>query len=204
MSISPWLLAASVSFVSGADAGTWETLWWSPDQLGQRALDQGNYEQAAALFEDPYRKGWALYQLADYKSAEVYFRKLQTGEGYFYLANTLVMQEKYKEALKFYGKSIELSGSSDAVEKNLAVAKARLAAANKVNANARDVNDEGTAMLQVGVKGTVQNKPDTLIDPLVYSEEELNAWLAKVKSSPEKLLKAKFELQSQEKMIDAL
>lgn len=59
-------------------------------------------------------------------------------------------------------------------------------------------------MLQVGAKGSVKKKQHLNIDPLKYSEEELNVWLNKVKSSPEKLLKTKFELQAQEKMLDEL
>ena len=61
---------------------------------------------------------------------------------------------------------------------------------------------DGQIMLQAGAKGSATTKKQSLIDPLIYSEEELNVWLDKVKSSPEKLLKTKFELQSQEKLID--
>lgn len=203
-SFLPLLFVTSIGYSPNTMAAGWDEIWWSADQLGQKALGQGDYQTAASSFDDPYRKGWSLYQLGDYQAAEGQLRKVETGEGYFYLANALAMQSKYKEALRFYGESIKAKGNFPAAQHNLGIVKDKIASSNKVSANQRNVNDDGQVMLQVGAKGNVKKKQHLNIDPLEYSEEELDAWLNKVKSSPEKLLKTKFELQAQGKMLDEL
>ncbi|WP_295890625.1 VWA domain-containing protein [uncultured Vibrio sp.] len=214
--VMPVLLGLSLSVVNPVQAETvtmdsrqyevtvWDELWWSGDQLGQKAVNMGDYHQAAKRFEDPLLKGWAFYQLGEYAEAETQFRGVDSAQGYFYLANSLAMQEKYKTALTAYGQAIAKKDNFSEAKYNAELVKQQLALTNKLSANERRVSDEGQAILQVGVKGKANKKEHIHIDPLKYSAEELNLWLEKVKSSPDKLLKTKFELQSQEKMIDAL
>ena len=52
----------AVGTAQPASAQTWEDLWLTPDQQGQRALQQGDNEAAAALFEDPDWAGTAAYR----------------------------------------------------------------------------------------------------------------------------------------------
>jgi Ca-activated chloride channel family protein len=200
----PVLFVAGITYSPASSALTWDEIWWSGDQLGQKAVEQGNYEQAVSYFDDPFMKAWSLYQLADYENAETLFRQVETANGYFYLANSLAMQEKFKQALEVYGKAIKLGGDSKAIEINVTRVMAKMASSNKVSANERTVEDQGQIILQVGARGNVKKKQHLNIDPLIYSDEELNVWLNKVKSSPENLLKTKFELQAQEKMLDEL
>ena len=41
---------------------TWAGLWFTPDQSGQRLMDQEEFEAAAQAFEDPMRVGVAWYR----------------------------------------------------------------------------------------------------------------------------------------------
>lgn len=212
LSVAPLLLVVMASSYSPtACAFSWDELWWSADQRGQQALNRGEVEQAAELFADPYLKGWSLYQLGDYSAAEQQFRQALAQANLttatethcqFYLANALAMQQQYKQALKHYGVLLSQNKGGAEAQYNAALVRERLAQTNKISANKRQVDDAGQVMLQVGAKGKVERKHHNHLEPLSYSEPELNAWLNKVSSSPAELLKTKFELQSQRKLID--
>jgi Ca-activated chloride channel family protein len=53
----------------GAQAGTWDDLWLTPDQQGQRAFDKGDFAAASNAYQDTGRKAAALYRSGDYAAA---------------------------------------------------------------------------------------------------------------------------------------
>lgn len=76
------------------------------EQRGIEALEQGDYESAINLLEDPYRKGIAYYKAGNYEQAEEQFRQSSRPEvassAEYNLGNALAQQEKYQEAMKVY------------------------------------------------------------------------------------------------------
>lgn len=82
---------------SGAQAGTWENLWLTPDQQAQRAYDAGDYADAAALYSSPDAKGAALYREGDFANAAQQF----AGED-FNRGNALAKSGAFEEALAAY------------------------------------------------------------------------------------------------------
>ncbi|EGR2721700.1 hypothetical protein DUG83_09400, partial [Vibrio parahaemolyticus] len=88
---------------------------------------------------------------------------------------------------------------------NSNIIKKQLEEASKLpDNNVNKAEDEYVIQLQQGARSKENLKPKVAIDASIYSEEELNTWLGKVKSAPDKMLKTKFELESQRKMIDEL
>lgn len=60
-----WLVLIMIALLpvpQDAMALGWNDLWQTPDQQGQKALQEGNPELAASLFDDPAWKAEALYQ----------------------------------------------------------------------------------------------------------------------------------------------
>ena len=85
-----------------AMALTWDDLWLTPDQQGQKALDKGDAKQAATKFTDPSWKASAEYKAGDYQKALEDFAQDSTVEGLYNKANALVKLNKIPEAMVAY------------------------------------------------------------------------------------------------------
>jgi len=48
---------------------SWQDLWSTPDQRGQRLMEAGHYAEAATQFADPMRRGVAQFRAGDFKAA---------------------------------------------------------------------------------------------------------------------------------------
>jgi Ca-activated chloride channel family protein len=85
-----------------AHASWWSDLWKTPDQQGFQALQQGEPERAATLFEDPQWKGVADYRGGDYEGADRKFSADTSAAGTYNRGNALAHQGKYEEAIAAY------------------------------------------------------------------------------------------------------
>ena len=72
-----------------ATAQTWNDLWLTPDQQGQRALQQGDDKTAAELFENPDWAGTAAYRNGDYESAVNHFDDTSNADTLYNRGNAL-------------------------------------------------------------------------------------------------------------------
>lgn len=84
------------------------------DQKGKKALSQQQYEKAAELFQDPYRKGIAHYRAGDFAAAEQAFQAAEGGQSEerpegnarYNLGNSLFQQQRYQEAIDAYDRAL--------------------------------------------------------------------------------------------------
>ena len=100
------------------------------EQLGRQALENGDYETASQTFKDPYRKGVACYKSGNYADAEKYFRESMREEvassaGYN-LGNSLVYQQKLKEAVTAYEDVLKKWPEHTKAKENLELVKKML------------------------------------------------------------------------------
>ena len=80
----PLLLMAQPQPVRAAG---WDDLWLTPDQQGQRALQQGDSEQAVNLFERPDWAGTAAYQGEDFATAANKFAEGDDADSWYNRGN---------------------------------------------------------------------------------------------------------------------
>ncbi len=104
-----------------ATAQTWEKLWLTPDQRGQRALQQGENEAAAKLFEDPGWAGAASYRSGDYESASEHFNREDSADSLYNRGNALARAGRIDEAIEAYQQSLELEPDQADAGENLAL-----------------------------------------------------------------------------------
>ena len=98
-----------------ADAAWWGDLWSTRDQQGYDALQQGEPERAATLFENPQWQGVANYRSGDYSGAEQRFSADQSPRGSYNRGNALAGQGKLKDAIAAYDATLEVfPGDEDA------------------------------------------------------------------------------------------
>lgn len=106
-----------------AAAQSWDDLWLTPDQQGQRALQQGNAEAAASLFRNPDWAGTAAYQSGDYEAAVEKFANAQDANSLYNRGNALARAGKLDEAIAAYEESLKLQPEQADASDNLELLK---------------------------------------------------------------------------------
>lgn len=85
-----------------AHASWWNDLWQRPDQQAMHALQAGEPERAATLFEDPQWQGVARYRGADYAGADQRFATDPSPAGSYNRGNALALQGRLQDAIAAY------------------------------------------------------------------------------------------------------
>ena len=186
-----WLLAFSIGFqLAPAEANALTDAFFTPDQQGRWAFEHEHFPQAAAHFVDPYWKGIAAYNAADYDLALASFARLDTPQAYFYLGNIYVRRFKFDQAIAAYTQALKMQPQFPEATANLALAIALQKDTDSAEQNAPEVKPDEIKMDKVPGKG--QSKP-------VETEQAASdaLWLQNLSTSPAKFLKQKFSLQDQ-------
>ena len=188
----PGLLLALLLGTSAepARAGALADAFFTADQQGRWAFEQGHYPQAAAHFHDPYWKGVAAYQAADFQAALASLGKLNTAPAWFYQGNSYVRLFKFPQAIAAYQQVLRLQPGFAEAKANLALAEALL----------KDYEAQQQA-------GTPDEKADKVVEDQTPSaggqqQQQKTAqaasdqlWLNNLTTSPAQFLKRKFALQ---------
>jgi len=173
-----------------AQANALTDAFFTPDQQGRWAFEHEHFPQAAAHFVDPYWKGIAAYNAADFDLALASFARLETPQAYFYLGNIYVRRFKFDEAIAAYEQALKLQPQFPEATANLALAIALQKDTESAEQNAPEVKPDEIKMDKAPGKGqskaveTQQAASDT-------------QWLENLTTSPAKFLKQKFSLQDQ-------
>lgn len=174
---------------------TWWSLWFTPDQQGQRLMKRRDFPAAAETFRDPMRQGVAWFQAGEFEKAEQAFTRSATPEAEFNRGNCLIMRGKYDAAIERFDRALELRPNWEDAEVNRSIAVAR---AKLTEQKGGDMGDQ-----KIGADEIVFDKKkdaggqDTETEgnqPL--SDAEMQAlWLRKVQTKPADFLKSKFAYQ---------
>lgn len=106
----------------------WQDLWQRPDQQGAKALQQGDAEKAAELFNNPKWQAAANYKAGKYEeAAKQYAQGTSTqntsnqnnyANNHYNHGNALARSGKLQEALDAYQKALELDPKMDDAQFN--------------------------------------------------------------------------------------
>ena len=107
--------------VHADSALSWQALWSTPHQQGQRLLEQNKPLQAADTFHNPGWQGVAYYRAGDYQKAGKAFEKVEKPDSrtFYNRANTAVRLKQYKRAIELYKKAIRHDPDNTAAYKNM-------------------------------------------------------------------------------------
>lgn len=191
-------LVLSVSIWTPSAKADWSHVWWTSDQLGQKAMNQKQYAEAGGLYEDNYRKGRAFYLARQYQNAVAAFRGVDTAEGNFYLANSLAQLQQYQRALHYYERALQQDPTIDAARKNIVTVKATLEEIRKkqgVRQKADNHSDFSFLKIEQ-VRAKTNHEPAESIKAM--DDSEIDNWMKQVDTSPKEMLKSLFILQAQE------
>lgn len=191
------LLTLSATFWTTPVKADWQHLWWTGDQLGQKALAERQYAKAAQHFTDNYRKGRAYYLAKDYPRAAAALQGVESAEGYFYLANSLAQMQQFQPALNYYQRALEKAPDMQQAKENADQVRALLKAAqNQKRFRQKADNHTDFSFMKIEQQHVKTEQPTAGSKKM--SDAELKGWLSKVDTSPKEMLKSLFLLQAQE------
>ncbi len=163
----------------------------TPDQQGRWAFEHHHYPEAAARFVDPYWKGIAAYNAADYDLAQTTFSAMNTPQAAFYLGNIHVRRFKFDDAISAYQHALQLQPDFPEASANLALAIALKKDTESAANNTPEVKPDEVKFDKAPGKG--QSKA-------IQTQQANNdaLWLQNLTTSPATFLRRKFSLQDQE------
>jgi Ca-activated chloride channel family protein len=114
-----------ISISSSTMAFDWTDLWLTPDQQGQRLLDQGEYQQAAGKFTTPESIGAAFFLAGDFEKAATVLGRSASAEAHYNRGNAHIMLGEYDAAIEAYQSALSKRPDWPEAEQNLQIATLR-------------------------------------------------------------------------------
>lgn len=188
----------TITGITALVAITWAGLWFTPEQSGQRLMDQEEFEAAAQAFEDPMRVGVAWYRAGEFEKAEQAFARVPSAEAEFNRGNCLVMQGKYEAAVKRFDRALELRPDWEDAQVNREVAAIR---ADRTRQEGGDMGDQKIGADKIVFDNQKKGgSQETEVDQQqAMSQSEMQAmWLRRVQTKPADFLRSKFAFQLSE------
>jgi Ca-activated chloride channel family protein len=194
------LVAATLLMCSQGVQADWLSWWLTPDQQGERLMQQGEYAQAAKHFSTPQRMATAFFMAGDFVSAAAVFGRVPGPIGAYNRGNAQVMLGDYAAAAESYERAIALRPDwSEAIEnRDLALARLALLAPPKDDAGGTGGMLEADEIV-LDSSGRVANSENAEV--IEAAEQNLNdegmrsLWLRRVETRPGDFLAAKFNAQ---------
>jgi len=119
-------LLVLLPFPRPAAAFDWQSLWQSPDQRGQQAFQQQNYQAAAEQFDNPNWRAAAQYKAGQYQAAADTLKNAQTANEYYNRGNALAKAGQLQEAIEAYQQALKLEPKHADAEYNKALLEKQL------------------------------------------------------------------------------
>ncbi len=196
-------LLITIAFLTQAPSAMaidWADLWLTPDQQGQRLMDQGEYQQAAGKFTTPESIGAALFMAGDFESAASILGRSPSAEANYNRGNAHIMLGDYEAAIEAYQSALSKRPGWIDAEQNLQIATLR----KQALAPPEDDFGGTGGMLEADEfvfdqTGRVnKSSSEQVIDAAdqQLSEDAMRAmWLRKVETRPADFLAARFNYQ---------
>ncbi|RTZ17635.1 VWA domain-containing protein [Vibrio aquaticus] len=100
--------------------------WINNDQQAMALYEQGQYDQAAELFEDPSWKGAAQYNANNFEAAIDTFKGLDNADAQYNLANAYAQSGQLEQAAELYQSLLDTNPNHQDAQHNLDVVKKAL------------------------------------------------------------------------------
>lgn len=168
------------------------------DQRGQRLLEREEFDAAAQVFEDPFRRAVALSLAGDFKRSASLFSTIPGPEAAYNQANMLVMQGNYESAVSRYDRALALKPDWLPAVTNRAIAAGRAARLITVGGEMTGGKlgaDEIVFDQSSSPSNSSKDNEETVVGDTLSDSELQAIWLRQVQTTPREFLKSKFAFQ---------
>ncbi|SFH94042.1 vWA domain-containing protein [Albimonas pacifica] len=112
--------AAPGLFDLGGPVAGW---FLTPDQQGDVAARRREYDRAAALYADPYRRGWAQYRDGQYKAAVETLARLESADAAMLQGLASIRAQAYRDGVRAFETALRRDPQDADAAANLALAR---------------------------------------------------------------------------------
>lgn len=172
--------------------------FWTPDQQGQRAFDNTDFDTAAARFEDPMWRALALYRDGQYEAAAEAYATLPSAEAAFGEGMARLRNRQYRPGVRAFERALELRSDYPDAERNLMIAQAIVTYVEDAQAQSDTGEDTG-----IGADDTVMDNESgqgelTMIEPETDGPglESAEQWMRSVETDVSDFLATRFKLEA--------
>ena len=187
------LMAGSAMLGQPAD------FWLTRDQQADRLLDDEKYLEAAELYTDPLRQGFAYYRGGEFEAAAGAFARFDEPEAAFNRGNALVMLGRYDDAIGSYDRALQFRPNWAWARENRAVAVARRDRMQPPDDDAGGTGGKLEADEFVfddrAQKSSQTQEIEVGAGEKMTDQELRELWLHRVQTKPGDFLRAKFAYQ---------
>lgn len=187
-------LAPQTSYAEG-----WQDWFWTPDQQGQRALNDKKFSKAATLFQDPYLQGYAAYKAGQYAEATEMFTAQTTADAAFAEGMARIRNREYRPAIAAFDKALERKPGWQEAEQNRDLAKVILDYVETSREQSDTGEDSGIGADDVVFDNAESKGQDTVIEASDTDAPPLTSdhWISSIDTDMGKFLRSRFLLDSQ-------
>ncbi|OJJ13495.1 hypothetical protein BKI51_05705 [Alphaproteobacteria bacterium AO1-B] len=194
------LVAASFAF-SGVEALAEGRKDWffTPDQQGQMAFENKDYQTAADLFEDPLWKATALYRAGKYEEAAELYAWQDSADAAIGEGLSLIKSRSYRPAIAAFEKAVERDPDNKAAQHNLELARYILDYIETTREQSDTGEDSGIGADDVVYDNEAGRGTDSQQPPQSTSEtvpETAEQWMRTVDTSTGDFLRSRFALEA--------
>jgi Ca-activated chloride channel family protein len=195
------LLGVAVLALAGLAWGSWRNpgFWLSAERRGDHLMAQGNFQDAARTYTDPWRVAVAQYRDGNFKDAAQTFARVPGADGAFDQGNAYLMHGAYQEAMASYDRALGFRPGWQEALDNKALAAARKQVIDGAGADRAEESADAYQPDEVvsDPKGEDQEAKPQDMNGAQMSDAELRAsWLRRVQTQPGDFLRAKFAWQA--------
>ena len=101
------IAGVALLFLAGQARADWASLWYRPDQQGERTLQAGDPKRAAELFTDPRRQAYAQLMAHQYDAAAKRLAPFADAESQYNRGNALARSGDLTAALASYDAALK-------------------------------------------------------------------------------------------------
>ena len=102
------ILAPALFTPAPVEASMWQDLWYTADQQGRNALDNGDTAAAQTLFKDPQWQASAAYKNRDYQTAAGQFKQGDSADDHYNFGNALARMGDLDGAIQAYNQALSI------------------------------------------------------------------------------------------------
>lgn len=177
------------------------SLWFTPDQLGWRHFQRGEFTEAAENFRDSSWRATALYRAGEFEAAAKEFARSDTAESIFNQGNAQLMHGAYEAAIACYDRALAKRPEWDEALENRAIAVARK---ELVDTTGGDMGDQTIGADKIVFDGKIKKsdggQETEIAGGKAMSDQQIQAlWLRRVQTKPADFLRNKFMYQQSQR-----
>jgi len=179
--------------ISWTDA--WMDLWLTHDQQGRYYFERGEYQRAAARFEDPLWRGLALARAADYVDALNAFALSDSPEAWYEQGNALAHLGKYAEAAQAYQQALARRSPWLEAQENLALIESLIP---KARSKDKEQEEQAPNLPPDQVKFDNKSKrgKGTQVRAKLDPKKMADIWMRNIQTTPADFLRRRFAAQA--------